>query len=206
MQRSEILSSVTDYITKAASRLDRRRYSQESAYVDAFMGRLDGEINFGRNNGVIILTPTIVADRGRGAAESKFGADFSLVFKSKNTSSFINKAILGQAKNGYLEKLSNAELSRLDKQCEKMAESTKHFIIFEAPTKDGAIPTIRLGNQDTKNWNDKRFSFEEYLVDQVISCQHGDRAESFIDAVADSKLSKLEIIMKNLTYEADKNI
>lgn len=69
MHRSEILNEVNNYVLNAVSRLDRQRYTQESAYVDSFLGRLDGKINFGESNGIIDLQPTVVADRGPGAAE-----------------------------------------------------------------------------------------------------------------------------------------
>ncbi len=140
MHRSEILNEVKNYVSKAVSRLDRQRYAQESAYVDAFLGRLDGKIDFGDNNGIIDLQSTVVADRGSGAAEHQFGADFALVFKSNGGALNINKAIIAQAKNGVIEKLSSAENARLTTQCKKMAAVTQHYFVFEAPIKNHGIP------------------------------------------------------------------
>jgi len=203
MRRTEILNEVNNYVSKAVSRLDRQRYAQESAYVDAFLGRLDGEIDFGENNGIIDLQSTVVADRGPGAAEHQFGADFALVFKSNGGALNINKAIIAQAKNGVIEKLSSTENARLTTQCKKMAAVTQHYFVLEAPIKNHAIPTIRLGTYENKQWSSEQIPFDEYLVDHIISCQHGDRRDQFIHAVGDSKLPTLKVHTTNLIFEPD---
>ncbi|TLS16907.1 MAG: hypothetical protein FDZ72_16950 [Betaproteobacteria bacterium] len=203
MRRSELLKEVNDYVSKAVSRLERKRYAQESAYVDAFLGRLDGKINFDNKNAVIDLQSTVVADRGPGAAEHKFGADFALVFKSNCEALKINKAIIAQAKNGILEQLSTSEKTRLTTQCRKMAEVTQHYFVLEAPTENYVIPTVRLGTFQDKQWSSAQIPFGEYLVDYIISCKHGDRRGDFIDAVGDSKLSTLKVNTTNLTFEPD---
>lgn len=203
MHRTEILNEVKDYVSKAVSRLERNRYAQESAYVDAFLGRLDGKIDLGQNDGVIDLRSTIVADRGPGAAEHKYGADFALVFKSNNGALKVSKAILAQAKNGTLEKLSSVENIRLKTQCRKMAAVTQHYFVLEAPTDNYVIPTIRLGSYQNGQWSSARIPFDEYLVDHIISCQHGDKRTDFIDAVGHSKLPTLKVLTTNLTFEPD---
>lgn len=203
MQRSEILNQVHDYVSKAVSRLARQRYAQESAYVDAFLGRLDGQIDLGEKNGVIDLKATVVSDRGPGAAEHQFGADFALVFKSIGEAQAVNKAILAQAKNGCVEYLLPAERRRLEVQCEKMAKVTQAYLVLETPLEDFAIPVVRLGDFQTKQWSSQSMPFDEYLVDQVISCLHGDRRIGFIDAVGNSKLPALNVFTRGLTFEPD---
>lgn len=203
MYRTEILKEVNTYVINALSRLDRQRYAQESAFVDAFLGRLDGKINFGKNNGLIDLQSTIVADRGPGAAEHKFGADFAILFKSSGGLQNIKKAIIAQAKNGAVEQLSSAEKARLTTQCKKMAEVTQHYFVLEAPIKSYAIPTIRIGSSQNKLWSSAQVPFDEYIVDNIISCKHGDRRDQFIHAVGESKLSTLKINATNLTFKPD---
>ena len=203
MHRSDILKKVNGYVSKAVSRLERKRFEQESAYVNAFLGRLDGEINLGGNNGVIEIRATIVADRGPGAAEQKFGADFALVFKSNGTAQKISKAIIAQAKNGNLEKLLSVEKTRLMTQCEKMAAVTKHYFVLEVPSAYAVIPSIRLGTYKNKQWSSTQIPFDEYLVDHIISCTHGDRRTEFIKDVGDSKLPTLGVHTTNLTFETD---
>lgn len=203
MLRSKLLKEVNDYVLTTVSGLERKRYEQESAYVSAFLGRLDGSIDLGEKNGVIELRSTVVTDRGPGAAEHKFGADFALVFKSKGGALEINKAVIAQAKNGKLEELSTNEKTRLTTQCKKMAEVTQHYFVLEAPIKDNAIPTVRLGTFENKQWSSEQIPFGEYLVDYIILCRHGDRRDDFIAAVGDSKLTMLKINTTNLTFEHD---
>jgi hypothetical protein len=203
MYRSDLLREVSNYILNAVSRLDRLRYAQESAYVDAFLGRLDGTIDLGENNGILDLKATVVADRGRGAAENVYGADFALIFESIGGNLDVKKAILAQAKNRTLENLSNSEMSRLNLQCQKMAAATAHYFVLEAPLENCSIPTVRLGIFENKRWSEEQLPFDEYLVDQVISCMHGDRRKKFIKAVGDSKLSGLRVLANGVSFEPD---
>lgn len=203
MHRSELFNYIHKYIANAASRLERARYAQESAYVDAFLGRLDGVIHLEESGAQIDLKATVLADRGRGAAESKFGADFALVFSSKGGAVEVDKAVIAQAKNGNLEDISKAEQKRLSGQCEKMGYITKQYFVLEAPTMDGAIPSVRLGDHATRSWVAARMSFDEYLVDQVICCIHGDTRREFINAVNNSKLSTIKITATGVEYVAD---
>lgn len=205
MNRSQLLAIVKAYIQAVVKPLNRDRYMQESAYVDAFLGRLDGEIDLDGSDSTIIFTPTVVADRGRGTAESKFGADFAIVFESNGIEEDIKKAILGQAKNGEVDSLNNTEKKRLLDQCSKMASVTKQYMVLEAPMIGNPIPTIRIGLPIKKGLPtlSQRIPFDEYLVDYIISCTHGDRRKEFIEAVGHSKLPTLGIVTNNLTLEPD---
>lgn len=203
MRRSALLKKVSNYVRNAASPLERQRYVQEGAYVPAFLARLEGKIDLGTNNGTIELRATVVADKGPGAAERKFGADFALVFKSNGGPQNINKAIIAQAKNGHIESMSRGEVSRLRDQCKHMASATEHYFVLEAPLHDGNIPTVRLGTHKNQSWASASIPFDAYLVDHIISCQHGDRRKTFIDAVGNSRLLTLKVNTTNLTFEPD---
>jgi hypothetical protein len=203
MRRTDLLSEIGKYVGNAALRLDPMRYAQESAYVDAFIGRLDGIIPLGNGNGTIDLRATIVADRGPGAAEKKYGADFCLVFESKNIPVQIKKAVIAQAKKGTIESLSKNEINRLEIQCTKMAKFTANYLILETPDTAGKIPNIRIGNPINQTWQQHQIPFHEYLVDYIISCSHGDKREIFIDALSESSLTKLTVNTDGLTYEPD---
>jgi hypothetical protein len=196
----KIRVKVKEYFRDACENLDRQRYSQESAYVDAFIARLDGKLNIGPGHGVIRFTPTIVADRGAGSAESKFGADFAIVFQSKEVTHPIRKAIISQAKNGMVSALSKTEQNRLAAQCRKMARITDSYIVLEAPVVSGAMPTVKIGDPQTGLWERDSIDFDDYFLEQILSCKHGDRRESFIDGVADSKLSGIKVDVNDLEY------
>lgn len=200
MDNAEIERRVKQYFSDACSRLDRVRYAQESAYVDALIGRLDGVLDFGEGNGSIEFTPTVVADRGPGSAESLYGADFAIVFKSQNVEEPIRKAILSQAKNDNVDWMPKEEVMRLREQCRKISLFTNDYIVLEAPKMAGTVPTIRLGTPSTNAWGKTRMGLDEYFLELVLSCKHGDRRPDFIRGVANSKLSGLTVDVNGLEY------
>jgi hypothetical protein len=200
MDNAEVEKRVKQYFLDACSRLNRVRYAHESAYVDALIGRLDGVLDFGEGNGSIDFTSTIVADRGPGSAESLYGADFAIVFKSENVDEPISKAILSQAKNDNVDGMPNAEVTRLREQCKKMSRFTNDYIVLEAPQMAGAVPTIRVGTPSTKTWGKTRMGLDDYFLELVLSCKHGDRRPDFIKGVASSKLSGLTVDVNGLEY------
>ncbi|ELJ8739347.1 hypothetical protein GOP97_18620 [Vibrio cholerae] len=201
MDNEEIKKSVKEYFTKACEVLDRTRYQQEPAYVDALIGRLDGTIYLGDGQGFIRFKPTVVADRGPASAESLYGADFAIVFESTEVKEPIKKAIFSQAKNGDATKLSKTDAKKLDDQCAKMAIFTKHYMVFEAPKEDGAMPTIRLGKPSTKSWDKgHNIRLDDYFLDYILSCKHGDRRENFIRNVAASNLKGLTVDVNGINY------
>jgi len=203
MYRAELLAIIHEYVESIVHRLERKRYIQEPAYVDAFFAKLDDVVDLGLNNGFIEFKSTIVADRGKGSAEHKYGADFALVYKSANINSSVTKAIIGQAKHANADNLGAKEKNVLIGQCEKMARITNAFIVFEVPVNDYQIPTIRIGNCLNKKWKEEIIPFDEYLVDQVIACHHGDIRQDFIRAIGDSKLTQLKVDTKGLILEPD---
>ena len=106
--------------------------------------------------------------------------------------SHLKKAVLGQAKKGSVESLTSGETSRLAGQVAKLRERTKHFVIFETPLARGgtvgvlrsmpAIP-LRLHAPQT---------LEDYL-EQLVRCSHGDKRQSFVEAVQDASLPELSV-------------
>ena len=200
MYDEKIRAEVKKYFRRACENLDRKRYSQESAYVDAFIARLDGQLNIGPDHGSIKFTPTIVADRGAGSAESKYGADFAIVFQSEGVAHPIRKAIISQAKNGLVNKLSKLDEDRLVEQCRMMARITNSYIVLEAPSASGAMPTVKIGDPKTGLWEKDSIDFDDYFLEQVLSCRHGDRRDSFIEGVACSKLSGIKVDVNDLEY------
>lgn len=200
MTEDDVLHAVTLHVERSADRLLRKRYHSETAYINAFLGKLDGIIDFG-DDGQIEIQSTIVNDRGPGAAEKEFGADFGLVFHRQGGKSDISKAILGQAKNGDVRTLRASEQIRLVQQCETMADHTDHYIVLEAP--QSGTPTVRIGSSDTPGQFSDQMPFAQYLVSQVIACHHGDRDSDFIDAVGSSDLTMLKVRVDGLKYEPD---
>lgn len=203
MKRTELLTHVTAYVKNAVKYLSRNSYQQEAAYVNGLIAKLEGDISLGEGNGIIYLRATSVNDRGPGCAENVTGADFALVFRSIGNAFEDNKAILAQAKNGDVERLRPADKRMLLEQCSKMSKYTEHYFVLEAPLEDGEIPKLRIGSHKDKTWSPNSIGLDEYLVDFVISCKHGDRREDFISAVQKSNLKQLNVVTLGLDFEPD---
>lgn len=88
-------------------------------------------------------------------------------------------------------------------QCSKMSKYTEHYFVLEAPLEDGEIPKLRIGSHKDNTWYPNSIGLDEYLVDFVISCTHGDRREEFILAVQKSNLKQLNVITLGLDFEPD---
>lgn len=196
-----VIELLVNHIKYAYENLDRKRFRQEPAYITALMGRLDGDVfNDGKGNSLKLKT-TIVDDRGAKSAESRTGADFSIVLEKQNCKNPISKAILGQGKNGSIEKLSKTEQDRLDRQCSDMHQYTTEFVVLEAPENQGEPPMIRIGDKKNPKHRSKAIKFEDYLIKHFLSCQHGDQRMDFVAYVQDSKLAQLKIITEGLDLE-----
>ncbi len=190
-----IKNIIKAHVAEAVSRVDPARYRQEPAYVNAVLGRLDGLVYKGAS-GEIEIKSTVVDDRGPASAESKYGADFAITAVISSGKSKVEKAIIGQAKRGRIEELSAKESERLLSQVDKMRRHTDQSVVLEVPELLGSSPRIRLPYLH----NDGKFKapvlLEDYITAQLIACLHGDRRKNFVDAVQDSTLSRLSLIVR----------
>jgi hypothetical protein len=186
---------IRTHIAKAVSRVDVSRYSQEPAYVNAVLARIDGLVYEGAY-GHVELKSTVVNDRGPNSAESKYGADFAITAIIESAGTEVEKAIIGQAKKGRIEELNRQESERLQKQVAKMASHTNQYVILEVPELYGNSPRIRLPYQIRPDQYKYPMSLEDYISSQLVQCLHGDRRGEFVSAVQDSSLSRLSIIVR----------
>lgn len=178
-------------VNAACSAINRSSFQQEPAYVAALMGRLTGmDIQVG----AIRLQTTVVNDRGPGAAEKEFGPDFALILENKRSG--VSKAILGQAKGGAIEDLSIADQTKFFNQCTRIAKYTDHFIGFEAPTIVNSPPMVREVNIGPPLSLKKAERLDDYLIGRFIACHHGDRRPQFAEAVKDSALLQLRVLIR----------
>lgn len=92
------------------------------------------------------------------------------------------------------------EVMRLREQCRKMSLFTNDYIVLEAPKMAGTVPTIRLGTPSNNAWGKTRMGLDEYFLELVLSCKHGDRRPDFIRGVVNSKLSGLTVDVNGLEY------
>ena len=205
MNDKKIIAEIIKHIKKSYKNLDRTRYRQEPAYINALMGKLDGEVFDDGNGKKVQFIVTIVDDRGPNAAESKYGADFAIVFEKVGGKKQISKAILGQGKNGASDDLNRSEKSRLIGQCEKMNTHTSEYIVLEAPTDNSKPPMVRVGDPKNPLKIGARYTLEDYFLKKFIACKHGDKRDKFVEAVQDSTLNQLKIITRGLDLDLELN-
>jgi hypothetical protein len=135
---------------------------------------------------------TVVADRGRGSAEARSGADFAFTATLVQEERKTKKAVLGQAKRGPSEHLTSFEQDRLGKQCGKMLRSTAAAVVLNVPVHFGEWPLVRL--LDQKGNYGPAFELADYLADFLLTCRHGDTRGDFVRSVMSSNLTGLHIM------------
>lgn len=169
--------------------IKRSSFQQEPNYVAALMGKIAG-ISISEN-GHSIQT-TIVNDRGPKSAEKEFGADFAIILESPMG---LKKAILGQAKASNIAKLSSSKKKAFNEQCEKILKHSLTFIGLAASTDNDPIPKIWLGSGPPTAVG-KEMNLTDYLIDEFLSCHHGDKRTKFATAVSTSDLLQLRVITR----------
>jgi hypothetical protein len=210
--------ALSRHISQAVKRIDPVRYRQEPAYVAALFGKLDAVVY--HDAGLTVeLKSTIVGDRGRNSAESKWGADFGLIASISGPTERQEKAVLGQAKRGSLISLAPTDASNFREQALRMSVATEAIVGLEVPETAGALPMIRIlevpmlyGTAPIQRYFRKYVAriqsdnlrepplllgeplqIGRYLYTELIRCMHGDADTNFVHDVEDSSLSSLKI-------------
>jgi len=210
--------AITRHISRVVARLDPARYHQEPVYVAALFARLDEVVYQGRDL-TIEFKSTVVDDRGPRSAESVWGADFGIVAMVRTLDESVAKAAIGQAKRGNLGSLVGVERERFRAQVVKMEHATTATLALEVPTMAGELPQIRQvfsreiplppdKSSATHLYNDLifprdsrepsvilggRLSLDDYICHELIYCLHGDRRQSFVQALESSTLATLSV-------------
>lgn len=195
---NEVVQAIERYVSRSFMDLDPKSFGQEPAYISALMGRLIGTAWEDDDGAYVKFKTTVVNDRGRNSAESRYGADFAITLELNGPDTFSKKAILGQGKRGSLERLSQNEKSRLISQCSMMAKHTHHYLLLETPADENRMPSIRIGRGQNNIRFEQQQSLTDYIVNQFIRCHHGDTRDNFVAAVQDSGLNCLEILVEGL--------
>ena len=141
------------------------RVEQEPAMTDRLLGSIEESLQGFTTNGIRWTAKTLT-DRGRGAQETEFGADFLGALNIQLPDFKVNKGFLAQAKKAKVFK--KAEMATLRSQCEKMLKfSPDSFVFFYGPSEMYVVPAISIAGSETSpdqhyNRSVQRF-FEEHL-------------------------------------------
>ena len=111
--------------------LRSKRLEQEPAFTDRLLARLEDQFDGTKIDGIAWRAKTFT-DRGPGAQEKRFGADFCGVLNIKLANYHLTKGFLAQAKmiEANDRPLSKAEYERLQHQCRQMLRVTADSFLF----------------------------------------------------------------------------
>jgi len=146
-RRAMIRSSVMRIAAAADSAVEDLRtglVEQEHQVTDRLLGRISQAIEGYKMKGVTWRAKTLT-DKGPGAQEKQYGADFVGVLEIDLPEYRVKKGFLAQAKLTSVGLMSHREFERMVDQCRQMLDlSPDSFIFHESPNRIRVIPAISV--------------------------------------------------------------
>jgi len=178
--------------------LESQRFQQESQYTSAVLGKLHGIRLESRYGELIELESTAFDDRGRNSAESRYGADFAITATVGNDQKIIRKAILVQVKNKPIDSLSKSQVKELKNQIKKMKTivASPKVIGIRRNQNGYGMFEVSSGNKILDDQSYSKVDFPSYFNQRVITTFDGTTDVSIVDALSDSSLQNLNIVIK----------
>jgi hypothetical protein len=122
------------------------RIEQETAVTDRLLGAMEHNLN-NKNIAGVRWTVKTLTDKGSGAQEKEFGADFLAAFEFSLDGYKVAKGFLAQSKLiEPSQTLNTKEFNRLKEQCEKMLSHSSASFVFLYSQQSGivVIPAIEV--------------------------------------------------------------
>jgi hypothetical protein len=147
----EAATRIGEAVERVTDALLDGRVEQEPAFTDRMLGAIEEVMHGFQSRGVRWQAKTFT-DRGRGAQESRVGADFAGVFSAKLPDFEVNKGFLAQAKLVDPERrTSKKERERLRMQCDQMLSlSAASFVFLYTHQRVAVIPAISVCGSDER--------------------------------------------------------
>ncbi|AKL14508.1 TPA: hypothetical protein I8271_001353 [Kluyvera intermedia] len=187
---NELKQALKKRLHRIIRKLRHINYRTEDSYFIALFSALQTDEIFFGDGYYLDFYSAKMTDRGRNSAESKNGCDFSLLINwHDKTSVKLQKAIIGQAKNEPYNELSNTEKKRLYDQCDDMVAVTEHYIVTFR-NDDDILPTVNLGTPQNGGFTNAKIPLDEYIIDKLLSCLHGETNIDKIQTMLNSKMEK----------------
>jgi len=172
------------------------RFSQEPSYTSAILSKLHGIEIASKSGEYIKLEATDIADRGQGSAEYRYGADLAITATVSDGTKKVRKAILFQVKAAPIGSLPNSTLKGLKQQIRKMKRVVNAPKVAGIRKIDGwGMFEISSGNRIVEDQNFTKFDFPEYFNQRVITTLDGETDERIVNAVQESSLRKLDVLL-----------
>ena len=183
---------------KITSVFSRKSHKQEDSFFISFCSGLSlSTVNFGAGY-YLKFSTSKTTDKGPNSSEKIFGCDFGIKIEwiSGDQDNF-EKGIIGQAKNVSLSEIKKSEKNDLAEQCKKMARITEHYIVsFRDDSYN--IPVIHIGDPTNAYFSPEGILFDEYIIDHVMSCLHGDIQKDNIETMLTSDLEGFKPLIINI--------
>lgn len=135
----EAARTVAEAVNRTATSNQRGQIVQEPDFTSRMVARIEDAVNGSELKGVE-WSAHVLSDRGPGAAERTYGADFLGVLSVDLNGFSLRKGFLAQAKllrHGSL--LSRAEWNRLKEQCDRMLALSPDSYVFAY-----SLQTVRI--------------------------------------------------------------
>lgn len=193
---AEVNQAIRRFVKNAVEGISGERYGQEPNYTAALLGRLEGTVYEG-SLGRVVFANTVFDDRGPNSAESRFGADHAITATISDGHTTISKVILVQAKLGAIESLNQRERKFLNEQIIKMKQIVAAPKVMEIPMVEGTrYPAIISGNNLLNEKGYRPMQLADYVVSRITTTLDGCTRPETVEAVKDSRLSRLDIHAK----------
>ena len=193
----EFLSALREKIQNAFLGLQPERFGQEPQYTSALLGRLHGIEVQSLYGEYARIEATDIDDRGPGSAESRYGADFAITATVGDSKRKIRKAILVQVKNRPIDDLTPSQEKDLKKQINKMkAVVSSPKVAGIRRSRGSAMLEVSSGNKVISGEEYTKSDFPTYFNQRVITTLDGTTDEKTVEALQESDLRKLDVLIK----------
>ena len=181
----EAAAVIANAALETTTALAEGRIEQEPAFTERMLGRMEHAMDGFVTKGVRWRVKSFT-DRGRGAQESRIGADFVGVLQVNLPDYHVEKGFLAQAKLiGSHGTMAASEFRRMRDQCEKMLEFTPESFVFFYST-DGIqiVPALAVLSIVHENLKDLYKRSVKSFYEDHFECYIGDRRLSAPDIKA----------------------
>lgn len=189
----ELREAVKRYVRKAVEELSSQRFKQEPAYTAALAAKLDG-VAYDGKHGKVTFQATVFDDRGRNAAEDRLGADFAITAEISDGRDQVRKAIIFQAKRGFIADLSASETDRLFGQIRTMRQHTRSPKVLELGDERRRRPRVISGTRVVERGRYVPQELPEYFTGRVLTTFDGDTRPDFIASVQYSSFPTIHML------------
>ena len=169
----EAAAHIAGAAERALDALREGRVEQEPALTDRMLGAIEESMREFRTRGVTWTAKTLT-DRGRGAQESRHGADFAGVLAIDLPGFNVRKGFLAQAK--MIEPataMPRRDFDRMKAQCDSMLNRTPDsFVFLYARDAITVVPAVSVVSSQLRNPHE--------LYSRSISRFYEEHLESFI--------------------------